>query len=168
MSFNANLGPSYQRGAYSVIPNSEQKTALSLSEALIKWHDNDEMKYHPGVNGQTSYYYSNSQQPEGLLETGQHFVAHLMNPEKQALHRQTIDAVVSDLKKQTDSAVKGDYVAKDFIFRKMLGQPLSVGALRNLWLKQTQLQPRNHLASLPLIFLERLDLPDKESPFYST
>ncbi len=120
----------YQRGAYSAIPEQERKTAVSLDTAIQDWDSKDEIKYHPSERGETPYYYSDSQQPESLLGNSQRFIARLIKPEERALHRQGIEAVVNDLKNRNASLEKGNHVEKDFFVRKMLGQPLSIGALK--------------------------------------
>ncbi len=129
-TFPSQGGASYQRGAYSSISTQEKKASVSLNDALEGWQNNDEIKYHQGENGQTSYYYSDSQQPEGFLESGHRFFAHLANREAQALHRRAIDAVVKDLKTSSATSTKSAAIEQDFKLRKMLGQPLSIGALK--------------------------------------
>lgn len=105
--------------------------APSLDEVLAKWDDRDIIKHQaPRGSNPSGSYYSDSQQPEGLLESGRRFFAHLTDPEAQALHRDGIDAVVSDLKNKSALPVKGVIVEGDFKLRKMVGLPMAVGALK--------------------------------------
>jgi len=124
-----------QGGGYSripsAIPESNRKMASSLDEVLEKWDDRDIIKYQaPRETNPSGSYYSDSQQPEGLLESGRRFFAHLADPEAQALHRDGLSAVVKDLKNESAFPFKGVLVEKSFSLRKTLGQPLSVGALK--------------------------------------
>jgi hypothetical protein len=124
-----------QGGGYSripsAIPENTRKMAASLDEVLETWDNRDEIKYQePRPTNPSGSYYSDSQQPEGLLESGSRFFVHLADPDARALHSQGIEAVVKDLKNQSTFPAKGVFVEGDFKLRKMLGQPLSVGALR--------------------------------------
>ncbi|MBM3857125.1 MAG: hypothetical protein FJ390_04090 [Verrucomicrobia bacterium] len=144
-------------GIPSALPSSEKKMAASLNHALETWNDEDEIKYRQGENGQTPYYYSDSQQPEGLLESGQRFFAHLTNPEAHDLHSKGIDAVVKDL---SAFPAKGAVVERDFKIRKMLGQPLYIGALKQSLARVTpSAAPQSSRPSSPINLLRKKPFP---------
>lgn len=123
-------------GAYSRIPDNPRKAATSFDDVLEKWDARDEIKYQKPAPGKTGFYYSDSQQPEGFLKSGQRFLAHLVNPQAQEAHRQGIAAVLNELKQRSTSADKKEarseaaLVEQAFQARKFFGQPLSVGALK--------------------------------------
>ncbi|MCX6957869.1 MAG: hypothetical protein NT164_04965 [Verrucomicrobiae bacterium] len=124
-----------QRNGYSaipsVIPANNRKISASLDGVLKNWENRDEIKcQNPNSSNPSAYYYSDSQQPEGILESGKRFFAHLIDSEARALHRDGINAAVKELKNQSALPTKGTIVAEDFKMRTRLGQPLSVGALK--------------------------------------
>lgn len=79
--------------------------ASSLDEVLEKWDDRDIIKYQaPRETNPSGSYYTDSQQSEGLLESGRRFFAHLVDPNARATHSQGIEAVVKELKKSISSS----------------------------------------------------------------
>jgi len=123
--FNTN----YQ-GSYSAIPTNEAKRSVTLDNALQTWEDRDEIKYQQPQEGYQGYYYSDSQQPEGLLENGRRFFAHLADPAARALHSQSIDKIVSELGTHATHAARASKAEGDLKLREFLGQLPTVGALK--------------------------------------
>ena len=144
-----------QRNGYSAIPSAIndahlRKTSVSLDGVLENWEDRDEIKYQkPNSYNQSAYYYSDSQQPEGILESGKRFFAHLIDSDARTIHNEAIDAVVKDLRsKLSPPNLQSGHphravLKQEFKMQRIFGQPLPVGTL-----KESLQQPQKHSVSL--------------------
>lgn len=135
----------------SIIPEPTRRASVSLEGILTEWQDRDEIKFQQANTlSHSGHYYTDSRQPEGVLENSRRFLARLVDFKTQSINRDGIHAVLQDLKNDPVHSSKLNSVEQDLRVRKFLGQPLSVGTLKkSLSLTAEQKTPSGHFLRFP-------------------